>query len=375
MKIVLLAFNGGSGGQKGYIKGFISACGQRPDCEWFVICHHTFAEYIQEVCDTNNVTMIVNDCTMGVKSIVLGNRLPRDVIQIIDEIKPDAVFYMNSIIHKGTESYKNILGLHNQLYIDKRQLRRQKLGKTRLSLTVLRPFVMKSLKKADLVVFDSNNSMENTKAIGIEPRKNVVAYYGVEDPERKLIWEDKRLSDPVNILYVSTLYPYKNQVELIHGIYKLVHMGYNVHLHLVGSGPKQYVEKVKQTILRNNMLDNVTIHNWVEHSKVKDMIAMCDVFVYASSIETSGFGLMEGMVQGAVIACNQESCMPEVLNGGGELFDVFSPEDIADKLKKLLDDPSLRRNYSRRAFEVSKVYRWENCIRVISEAIMKIIES
>ena len=102
------------------------------------------------------------------------------------------------------------------------------------------------------------------------------------------------------------------------------------------------------------MSDYVTIHNWVEHAAINKLIADCDIFIYASSIETSGFGLMEGMVQGSIIACNNESCMPEILGDGGILFDVFSPEDIANKLSQLIESPELRYKVSSCAFDISK---------------------
>ncbi len=372
MKILLLASNGGSGGLKGYIKGFISACGAVNEHEWFVICSTSFAEYIKDVCIENNVQMCIDDYTMGVKSILLGNRLPDSVIKIIEEINPDVIFHMNSVIHKGTEKYKNVVGFHNQLYIDTKQLKRQKNSKTRITLSVIRKFAIKSIKKADLVVFDSKSSLEQTISYGIYPKKSVVAYFGVEEIERKKEWSEKHISDPIKLLYISTLYPYKNQYELLIGINKLKQMGYNIHLDLVGAGPRKYEKKVSELIKDRSMGDYVTIHNWVEHNKIKDMISSSDIFVYASSIETSGFGLMEGMVQGAVIACNNESCMPEILNGGGVLFDVFSPDDIALKLRQLIDDSDLRNGLSKRAFTVSQEYVWENCVKTISTAIKEL---
>ena len=272
MKVVLLASNGGCGGLIGYIKGFISACSERPDIEWYVICNHAFAEYIRETCANSHVTLIVKDYSMGVKSIIKGNRLPSDVVDLIDQIRPDVVFHMNSVIHKGTEKYKNIVGFHNQLYVDKKQLRRQGHGKTRLIISVLRYFAIKSIKNADLVIFDSQASYEQTKECGIYPVKSAVAYFGVEESERKKEWTAKPLSNPIKLLYISTLYPYKNQVELIKGVSNLIKMGYDVHLDLVGSGMQKYLKAINVVIDKNNMSNAVTVHNWVEHQKIKDMI-------------------------------------------------------------------------------------------------------
>lgn len=375
MKIVVYAGDGGSGGLKGYIKGFLSAAHVIPDSSLFVICTEEYSKYIEHV-KASNVTIIVdNSSKTRLKNLILGNKLSASVIKTIEDIQPDIVYFMNSVIHKGCEQYKRVVGMHNQLYVDDAQLRRQKLSKTSISLYVQRYFARKSMRIADAVVFDSNRSMQQVKNIGINYKHGIVAYFGVETVERLNRREKFQLSSPVNLLYISTIFPYKNQLDLVHAMEILVKRNYKVKLDLLGSGPKEYTDLLIEEIRKCSLENNIVLHSWVEHSRVREFIDESDIFVYASSIETSGFGLMEGMVRGAVIACNKESCMPEILGNGGLLMDIHSATETADTIQRLIDDKNLRMSLSKNAISVSQKYTWENHAGVINKEFEKILLS
>ncbi len=365
MKIVMLAGNGGSGGLKGYLKGFLSACYVDPSVQITAICTPNMEEMLRDKVPANVKLICLESAGTKLKDYLLNKPLPDEILQIIEQEKPDIVYFPNSMMRKGVEKYRTVLELHNQLYIDKKQLYRQGFSKTTLSQLLQRHCARKSMKQADMVVFDSKQSMQQAKDNGVSFQKGITVYFGIEPAEREFGFRNAPLHDPVTMIYISTIFPYKNQIPLVRGIAELEKRGIHAKLHLVGSGPAAYVEKLKQEIARLGLTDSIVLHNWVEHDEIKHMIDETDIFVYASAIETSGFGLMEGMARGAVIACNAESCMPEILGDGGELFDVYSPDSVADALQKLIENPDLRAQYANRAFEISAQYTWENHVKEI----------
>ena len=374
MKILVYAGNGGSGGLRGYIKGFISSCYVDKTVNVVVLCTNKYYEYIEKPLPENVKVIKSDKCSVNLKTYISGNRLDDEIIKIIDNENPDIVYYMNSIIHEGTEKYVNIVGMHNQLYIDKKQLYRQKMGKTLLTLLIQGHFVIKSLKKADAVVFDSIESMNQCKDSGHNFTKGIVAYFGVEDNERTTETVFRELKKPTELLYVSTIFPYKNQVELVRGVKEIKRRGYDIKLHLVGSGPKEYVNRLKEEINQLDLKEDIILYSWVNHNEIKQMIDDKDIFVYASSIETSGFGLMEGMVRGAIIMCNNESCMPEILKEGGVLFDVHNPKSIADTFEYIIDNSEIRKQLSNRALQDSSAYTWDNHAQTIFKEFKTVLE-
>ena len=162
---------------------------------------------------------------------------------------------------------------------------------------------------------------------------------------------------------------------MLKGLKLLKEQGYRFKLHLVGNGPQYYEEKLKSAILSLGLKKEIVLYSWVSHEYIKNMIDKSDIFIYASSIETSGFGVMEAMVRGATILCNNESCMPEILGEGGLLFNVHDSKNTADMLKALIDSPELREALGRRAFEISKEYTWEKQCGILFDEFIKLTAS
>lgn len=366
MRVLIFAGNSGSGGLKGYIKGIISACKDRND-KIYVLCTPKFSVEISSICKISNVGIIsMDECAMGFWKVLFSNKLHKSVRKAIDDICPDVIFYTNSIIHKGTEKYINALSFHNQLYVDHDQLSRMKFSKTWLTLNLHRRRVIWSIKNADITIFDSQQSYEQSLDVCVNVHNPVVAYFGVDASERANTYRHNNdLHTPTRLIYVSTLFPYKNQAELILAIKELKSRGYNIHLDVIGSGDKKYTKHVNSLIKSNGLKEDVTLHSWVDHKIIKDMIDEADIYIYASSIETSGFGLMEGMTRGVPIACNNESCMPEILKGAGILFDIFSVSDTADKIQMLIDRKELRNKVAKDVFDIATQYTWENNVDIV----------
>ena len=80
------------------------------------------------------------------------------------------------------------------------------------------------------------------------------------------------------------------------------------------------------------------------------------------------------MVRGAVIACNKESCMPEILGDGGLLFDVHDSQNTADVLERLIKDSGLRESLSSKAIAISEKYTWKNHVRVIFDGFNQVLD-
>lgn len=373
MKIVMLAGNGGSGGLKGYLKGFLSACYVDLSVQITVVCTPRTEELLRGKVSENVKLIALEESNSRLLDYLLDKPLPNSVLAILEQEKPDIVYFPNSIMRKGAQKYKTVLEMHNQLYIDAKQFWRQGISKTTLSMLVQRRCAKKSMKQADVVIFDSKQSMQQAKENGVAFRKGISVYFGIEPSEREFAFRNVPLHTPVQMIYISTIFPYKNQIPLVRGVAELKKRGVQTQLHLVGSGPAKYEEQLKAEIQKLGVAEHVVLHSWVEHDVIKRMIDESDIFVYGSSIETSGFGLMEGMARGAVIACNRESCMPEILGDGGELFDVHSKESTADTLQRLIENPELRAQYAKKAFDISAQYTWENHVKEIFKQLSKMI--
>jgi glycosyltransferase involved in cell wall biosynthesis len=86
--------------------------------------------------------------------------------------------------------------------------------------------------------------------------------------------------------------------------------------------------------------------------------------IFPSYLETFGLPLLEARFFNAPIAASDRPFAREILEGysNADFFDPFSPDDLANKMKKYLEANSSRRSFVNidKETEVLKKYRPEN---------------
>ena len=247
MRIVMISGNGGSGGLNGYIKGIISAEVVPPDAQIRFYCGPDFARKIDVVTSGIEIRVTNELCNEGI-NLVFGKKFSPNFVNEIDTFLPDIVFFMNGYIRRGLEHYPNIMVLHNQLFIDTKQLWRFGLSTSLLKLFILKRSVINSMKRSSGVIFLSKFSMEQALERNRKINNPIVIPFGFENENRKGSIDIKALGNPVRFLYISAIYPYKNQIELVRGLSMFKRENLNIELHLVGNCDNRTYRKLKKTI-------------------------------------------------------------------------------------------------------------------------------
>jgi glycosyltransferase involved in cell wall biosynthesis len=168
--------------------------------------------------------------------------------------------------------------------------------------------------------------------------------------------------EPMNCLYVSPIWEYKHQAELVRAFKLLNDRGYPAVLTLTGGGNKEGHALLDQELQRSDPQRTfVKVLDFIPHAEVPKLMAHADIFVFASSVETFGITLLEAMTVGMPIACSNRSSLPETLQDGGLYFDPLDVESIAQTLAHLMSNPELRANLSARAKDLAAPYSWQKC--------------
>jgi glycosyltransferase involved in cell wall biosynthesis len=167
---------------------------------------------------------------------------------------------------------------------------------------------------------------------------------------------------PFCILYVSSVDVYKHQSNVAEAVAKLHEAGFPVKLDLIGSA---YAPALKHLHRVTRILDPeerfICHHGFFSNSEIFYKYHKADAFVFASTCETFGQVITEAMAAGLPIACSNRGPMPEVLGDAGVYFDPEKPAEIAEALRKLIEDPTLRAEKAGAAYKRSKTYTWERC--------------
>jgi len=167
---------------------------------------------------------------------------------------------------------------------------------------------------------------------------------------------------PIRCLYVSPVFEYKHQIEVVLAVQALREQGLSIELTLAGGGGRRALKMLARLLSQVDPLHRfVKVMDFIPNDQVATLIAQADLFVFASSCETFGIALLEAMTIGVPIACSNRSSLPETLQDGGEYFDPQDAQSIAKAISRLIQNPQLRAEKAARAKALAVQYSWARC--------------
>ncbi|MDF5690848.1 glycosyltransferase family 4 protein [Aquirufa aurantiipilula] len=224
-----------------------------------------------------------------------------------------------------------------------------------------------TFKKAQGVIFMTQYAQAAAiKVTGKLNADQVVIGHGINpmfdhEPQAERYQHTFSPTSPCRLLYVSGLEPYKQQWHVAEAASLLQQQGYPIYLDLVGPMGLGY-QRLMETLERLDPQQRfIRYHGAVPYEELKQMYASADIGVFASTCETFGQIVTEAMSAGLPMACSNRSAMPEILEDCGIYFDPENPAEIAESLKILIENPTLRFSYATKAYQKSKNFTWEKC--------------
>jgi glycosyltransferase involved in cell wall biosynthesis len=102
---------------------------------------------------------------------------------------------------------------------------------------------------------------------------------------------------------------------------------------------------------------NLIITGYVDDEELRQLYSFCSLFVFPSLDEGFGLPLLEAMNCGAVVACANNSSLPEVVGSSDVLFDVA--HDFHQKIYELLTDDILRQAFLKHSLQHAQQFSWK----------------
>lgn len=133
-------------------------------------------------------------------------------------------------------------------------------------------------------------------------------------------------------------------------------------LSLVAAGDP-WSEEEKDAIKRLGLQGRVLLAEHPSDSELRDLYQSAEMLVYPSLYEGFGFPLIEAMASGLPVATSAGSgSIPEVAGDAALYFDPRNPNDIAKKIKDLMD-PKLQESLVKKGYENIKRFNWDETAR------------
>lgn len=149
--------------------------------------------------------------------------------------------------------------------------------------------------------------------------------------------EPRPARDTVTLVHVSNLRAVKRVQDILHAMTRLEP---RVRLEVVGDGPqKGQLESLTRTL---HLQERVRFLG--RRDDVPEILRTSDVFVFPSQLESFGLAALEASACGLPVVASDVGGLPEVIQDGvsGMLFPSKDVEALAERIRRLVDDPALR---------------------------------
>jgi len=113
----------------------------------------------------------------------------------------------------------------------------------------------------------------------------------------------------------------------------------------------------------------------VPYSEVPTALAQIDIFVYPSWHEGFGRSIMEALAMEKAVVATNVGGIPDLIKDGENGFLVLphNPQELAQKIKELMEDKELRNEFGKAGREwVSKNFEWEDGIKKFANLFLEL---
>ena len=175
------------------------------------------------------------------------------------------------------------------------------------------------------------------------------------------------------ILALGTQEPRKNYRRLIKAYSKLP-LTLREEFKLVIVGKKGWGNTHLTALAQElNLKSSVLIYDYLPEAIVSYLLQQATCLAFPSLYEGFGLPLVEAMAMGTAIITSNLGAMAEVTQGAAILIDPYSIDSIAEGLKTLLQNDSLRQSLSEKGLKRAQFFSWQKTANQFSAIVRSLI--
>jgi glycosyltransferase involved in cell wall biosynthesis len=241
--------------------------------------------------------------------------------------------------------------------------------------------VPRSVRRATHVLADSQATKDDLVALYDTPPDKVTVLLGGVNPEfrpvtdmnaRRAVRQRYQIPDNPYIFSIGTVQPRKNYARLIEALAALGQEGEDVHLVIAG-GRGWLDGPIYQSVEDFGLGERVHFTGFVRDEDLPALYAEARCLAYPSLYEGIGLPVLEAMACGIPVVTSNISSMPEVAGDAALLIDPYDVDALADALRRLLTDESLRSDLIRRGFDQAACFTWDRAAQQLSDVYRRLL--
>ncbi len=178
-----------------------------------------------------------------------------------------------------------------------------------------------------------------------------------------------QLRDEKILITVCRLVGWKGVQYGIKALKKIIENGYKVKYLIIGDG--EYRKNLEKLVDELNINNHVLFLGNVENSELPKYYSISDIAIFPSiANETFGISIAEAMACEVPVISTNVGGIPEVVGYSGFLVEPYNEDEIASKIKTLIDNFSLRKEFAIKSRQrIVKNFSWDIIVNNFLERI------
>jgi glycosyltransferase involved in cell wall biosynthesis len=166
------------------------------------------------------------------------------------------------------------------------------------------------------------------------------------------------------IFYPANTWPHKNHIELLRAL-RFLRDRHGLRVPLICSGQRtRFFAELESFAVRMGLADQVMFLGFVSPLTVQCLYRLCQAVVIPTMFEAASFPMMEAFSVGAAVACSNVTSLPEQAGDAALVFDPTDHVQIAEAIRRIWRDPSLRKTLGDKGRMRQQALRWSDTARL-----------
>ena len=299
------------------------------------------------------------------RSFSLTKQVKRDELNLFHGLSHELPYN----IHKS--GIKTVVTIHDLIF-----LRFPGLYKTFDRRIYLKKFKY-ACKIADLIIAVSKQTANDIQEFfGIDKSGIEVIYQGCNPVFSKEFDDSEKEGIRIKygfpesyILYVGSIEERKNLLSLI----KAINIG-KIKLPLVVIGGKtKYFKRIKKFIDQNK-IEEIYFLETILNEDLPAIYQLAEVFIYPSVFEGFGIPIIEALYSKTPVITSKNGCFPEAGGPSSVYVDPNNIEEMAEAIKKVIEDSELRQRMIKNGFEYAQNFNDDKVAKNIINSYQKVLK-
>lgn len=234
-------------------------------------------------------------------------------------------------------------------------------------LFINKHFGSKSIKAADFICPVSNFTQKELCKFFPKTSENKIRVVSCGVKTEQV---DSKLERKNELLFVGSLEPRKNLINLLKALEILQEKGFNIPLML--TGPKGWKNaSIKRLLETSSIAKNIRQLGYVSERELKQKYDTCAAVVFPSLYEGFGLPVLEAFAHNAPVLTTKGSVMEDIAGNLALYFNASDPQSIANTIESFYKQrSSFDFEDAARKTEISKLlkkYSWEHSASALLE--------